>query len=635
MDEFEEKYTYHGDDLGAVWSRQKTTFRVWAPTADRVQVNLYEEGEAGKPDLIDRLELVPSEAGTWITEKTGDLNGIYYTYSVTTGEVSEEAVDPYARSTGVNGNRGMILNLASTDPQGWEQDKRQTLVHATDAIIYELHIRDFSIDESSGIQQKGKYLAFTESNTKTRNGGKTGVDYIKDLGVTHIQLLPSFDYGSVDESVKDSTQYNWGYDPQNYNVPEGSYSSDPYHGEVRVNEYKRMVQALHNHGLGVVMDVVYNHTYNLDFCYNKIVPGYFYRQNEDGSCSDGSGCGNDVATERSMVRKFIVDSVVYWAKEYHIDGFRFDLVGLMDTETMNEIRKALDKIDPFILMYGEGWNLQTVVTRDGVKLATQMNAGLVPRLGMFNDQIRDGLKGSVFEVQEKGYVNGARDKAEIIKDAVLGSRSWSTSPTQTVNYTSCHDNNTLWDKIVSSNPEDCEEDQMKQNLLAAAIVFTSQGMPFIQAGEEMLRTKVREDGTFDSNSFISSDAVNSIKWNRTKEYEKVVHYYKGLMALRKQYKEFRMTTTQEVKRNLTFLKETEENVIAYTIEGESSERIMVVYNPNRHKTQIPLPKGTWKVYVKGETAGTEVLDTLVEKAEAESISCMVLIQKCSYLEKEH
>lgn len=629
-DEFETKYTYEGTDLGANWTKEKTLFKVWAPTASKVSVNLFGSGDANHDDLLETIPMTSDVAGTWVVEKVGDLNGFYYTYSVTIGDETKEAVDPYAKSAGVNGNRGMILDLSSTNPEGWENDQRQTVENSTDAVIYEIHVRDLSVDETSGITKKGKYLGFTETGTTNGNGNKTGLDYIKDLGVTHVQILPTFDYASVDESLTDSNQFNWGYDPKNYNVPEGSYATDPYHGEVRVNEYKQMVQTLHENGIGVIMDVVYNHTYNLDFCYNQIVPGYFYRINEDGSYSNGSGCGNDVATERSMVRKYIVESVRYWAKEYHMDGFRFDLVGLMDTETMNEIRAALDEIDPKIMMYGEGWELGTTVTKDDVKLATWPNAELVPELGMFSDIIRDSLKGTVFNSQMKGYVNGADNMVDAVKDGVLGTQKWLTNSIQAINYTSCHDNNTLWDKIASSNTEDSEEDRIKQNLLAAAVIFTSQGTPFIQAGEEMLRTKVNDDGTFNSNSYQASDEVNSIKWDRADTYQKVYEYYKGLTSFRKEHRGLRMVTKDEVNANLKFMDGTDKNVIAYIIaggaNGETADGIVVIYNPNREETKVTLPDGEWNVYIQGEHAGTEILATVTGTAEVEPISCMVLVQ---------
>ena len=545
-------------------------------------------------------------------------------------ETTTEAVDPYARAVGVNGNRSMVIDLSSTNPEGWENDKRVTPQNITDANIYELHVRDFSIDESSGMQNKGKYLAFTESGTKSASGNVTGLEYIKDLGITHIQLMPVFDYATVDESKLDEAQFNWGYDPKNYNVPEGSYSTDPYKGEVRVNEFKQMIESIHNNGLGVVMDVVYNHTSTTDWCYNKIVPDYCYRKDENDKLCSGSGCGNDIASERAMMRKYIVDSVVYWAKEYHIDGFRFDLVGLTDVDTINAIRAALNEIDPTIMMYGEGWTLATIPSKEGTELCVQSNSGLVPGMGFFSDNIRDGLKGSVFEEAEKGYVTGATDRLDKIKDCVLGTAVWSTNPSQAINYTSCHDNNTLWDKIAISNASDSEEDRLRENLLAAAIVYTAQGVPFIQAGEEMLRTKTNEDGTFNSNSYNATDAVNSLKWDRYKEYADIHDYYKGLMEFRKEHAGLRMVTKEEVDSSITFQDGLDDNVIAYTIaggaNGETSEGMFVVYNPNKAATTVTLPEGNWDVYISGMKAGTTVLSSESGSVSVEPISCMVLVK---------
>ena len=413
----------------------------------------------------------------------------------------------------------------------------------------------------------------------------------------------------------------------NYNVPEGSYSTDPYHGEVRINEFKQMIQALHTNGLGVIMDVVYNHTYTTDWCYERIVPGYCFRHNEDGTYSNGSECGNDVASERAMIRKYLVDSIVYWAKEYHIDGFRFDLVGLIDVETMQAIRAALDKFNPNILLYGEGWSMPTSVSKADTKMSTQANASLLPGMGFFNDNIRDGIKGSVFEYTEKGYVTGATDQMDTIKDCILGTQSWAMNPTQVINYTSCHDNNTLWDKLAISNSEDSKEDRIRQNLLSAAIIYTIPGTPLIQAGEEMLRTKVDENGNFVSNSYKSSDYVNSIKWDRYNEYKEVYEYYIGLNAFRKEHASLRMSTKEEVNSSVDFLENLDENVIGYTITCNASEELLIVYNPNKVETTISLPEGKWDVYIKDMTAGITVLSTVEGNVSVEPISCMVLVKK--------
>ncbi|MGN1456914.1 MAG: type I pullulanase [Acutalibacteraceae bacterium] len=622
--EFEDMYTYDGDDLGATYTKEKTSFRVWAPTADQLYLNLYDEGNGG--EATDLIIMDKDVKGTWVASADGDLNGKYYTYTAVFGNtVNDDIVDPYARTVGVNGKRGMILDLDSTNPDGWNSDERHTYANTTDMSIYELHIRDFSSDPDSGIKNTGKYIAFTETGTTDSNGVPTGIDHLKDLGITTVHILPSYDFGSVDETKLDTPQFNWGYDPVNYNAPEGSYSTDPYHGEVRVNEYKQMVQSLHNAGIGVVMDVVYNHTYNTNYCFNKLVPGYFYRTD-----SNGSGCGNDVASERSMVSKFIVDSVAYWASEYHLDGFRFDLMGLIDTDTMNDVRAALDKIDPSICIYGEGWTMNTNISKE-VSMANQSNASLTPGVGYFSDTIRDAIKGSVFEAEDPGYVNGNLKKAAGIKNGVLGTPSWSPAPTQTITYSSCHDNYTLWDKIASSNPDDSEADRIKQNLLAAAIVYTSQGVPFIQAGEEFLRTKVKDDGTFEHNSYASPDSVNLLDYSRITDYKDVYNYYKGLISFRKAHSAFRMTTNEDVNKYLSFVEDgLDDGVIAYSIDGaannEVAEQIFVIYNPNREATNVTLPDGDWDVYVSGNQAGTTVLSTAKGEVSVEPISATVLVK---------
>lgn len=633
-EEFETEYSYDGNDLGANWTKEATTFKVWAPTADTVSVNLYKEGEAGKDDKTETLEMKKGDKGVWSVEKSGDLNGVYYTYTVKVDGQENEACDPYAKTTGVNGERAMVIDMESTNPEGWEEDKRpNTDLKITDAFIYELQIRDLSADESAGITNVGKYLGLTETGTKTPGGMATGLDHMKELGITHLHLNPVYDYATVDETKLDSSQYNWGYDPKNYNVPEGSYSTDPYHGEVRVEEFKEMVQTLHENGISVVMDVVYNHTYSgEDYCFNQIVPGYFHRIDENGVWSNGSGCGNDVASERAMVSKYIVDSVKYWAEEYHIDGFRFDLVGLTDVDTINAIRAALDEVDPSIIMYGEGWSLDTTPTKENVKLATQTNAEAMPGMALFSDNIRDAVKGSVFEAEEPGYVNGdVIGTYSTIMKAAEGKPGWSADATQVINYTSCHDNLTLWDKINSTSADDTLENRIKQNLLSASIVYTSQGVPFILAGEEMLRSKVKEDGTFDENSYASPDAVNSIKWDSLDdENTKMVYeFYKGLIAFRKAHDSLRMenTTAEQIK---FYGQEEHKGAVVYEIAPEAvgaSGNVFVIYNPFEEDITVTLPEGSWDVYVKGQTAGNEVLETVSGEVSVESISCMVLVKE--------
>ena len=636
--EFETAYTYSGNDLGANWSKDATTFRVWAPTADTVAVNLYKSGDSVVDDLIETIPMTPDANGTWVATKNGDLNGVYYTYKVTLDEKNgkeTEACDPYARATGVNGARAMVIDLDSTNPEGWEEDKNPNAdKNFNDAIIYELHIRDLGTHESSGITNAGKYISLTEHGTTTQGGVSTGVDHMKDLGITHLHILPMYDYGSVDETNLDKEQFNWGYDPVNYNVPEGSYSTDPTKGEVRVKEVKQMVQSLHNDGISVIMDVVYNHVYDAEkFCFNKIVPNYFTRVNSKGEYSNGSACGNDTASERAMVKKYIVDSVLYWATEYHIDGFRFDLVGLIDTETINEVMEAVHAVRPDVVFYGEGWTLGTELTKDGYAMTTQTNSTQVPGFAFFSDTIRDGVRGSVFNTSERGYVSGASNLESVIEDCFLGlSGTWCTTPAQSVNYVSCHDNNTLYDRLQLACPDATEEDLIKMNNLSAAIYMTAQGIPFMQAGEEMLRTKVNPTGGFNENSYNASDEVNNIKWDTLEDevYVDVVDYYKGLIAFIKAHTVIRLTTPEAVEEHVSVVDIEEANVTAFHLtgglEGETADAMYIVFNPNNEAKEITLPEGKWHVCINGENAGTESLEKVSGKVTVDAISALVLVQ---------
>ncbi len=634
-EDFEAAYTYSGDDLGYVYSKDKTSFRVWAPTAEEMYLNRYESGSSGRSDLIEKLEMKADVNGTWTAEVPGDLNGTYYTYTAVIDGRNFESCDPYARSTGINGKRAMVLDLDATDPAGWDSDSNPNAgIGVNDAVIYELHIRDFSVDENSGIENKGKYIAFTEKGTKTPGGNSTGIDYLSQLGITHVHLLPFYDFGSVDESKNLDGQFNWGYDPVNYNVPDGSYSTDPANGAARVNEAKQMVKALHDAGLSVVMDVVYNHVYSAgDFCFNRLVPGYFSRIDSNGNYSNGSGCGNDTASERSMVRKYIVDSVCYWAKEYHIDGFRFDLVGLLDVDTVNEIVREVHKIDPSIILYGEGWSLSTNVTKKDVKLATQVNSALTPGFAYFNDNIRDGLKGSVFNAGERGWISGAAGKETAMAASYMASERWSKDPKQIINYASCHDNLTLFDKLQSSKPGYERQDLIRMNNIAAAFYLTAQGIPFMQAGEEILRTKEKADGTFEANSYSSSDAVNNIKWATLDdpEYKTELEYYKGLLELRRLHSAFRMSDGSLIAAKVTPVTGLDKNVVAFDIsgdvEGEIADRIFVIFNPSEAETTVELPEGKWDICVAGLKAGVTPIRTVDNgKIAVEPISAMVLIQ---------
>ena len=648
---FDEKMAYDGDDLGAVYTKEKTTFKLWAPTASAVTLRLFEQGDGD--NLIEEIPMTQGEKGTWSCEKQGDLNGVYYTYAIKIGNKTNEAVDLYARTTGVNGDRGMVVDLEATNPEGFESETRPAFENATDAVIYELHVRDLSSDPASGIKNIGKFLGMTETGTKNSDGLPTGLDHIKDLGVTHVQILPSYDYATVDETKLDTPQFNWGYDPKNYNVPEGSYSTDPYHGEVRINEMKQMIQALHANGIRVNMDVVYNHTFNIENSwFQKTVPDYYYRK-VGSSYSNASGCGNETASDRAMMRKFMVDSVVYWASEYHIDGFRFDLMAVHDLDTMRAIRAALDEIDPSIMVYGEGWTGGDCAISSGQQ-ALKANMSQVDRVGAFSDDIRDGIKGNVFDALDKGFVNGKEGMEESIKFGVVaatphqqimvskngkGTKSWAGQPGQSINYISCHDNLTFWDKLAISNPDDSEETRIKMNKLGSAIILTAQGVPFFQAGEEMLRSKPSEKSEtgFDENSYCSPDATNSIKWDNKANVIDTYEYYKGLIAFRKAHGALRMTTTPELQNNLAFMTGLEPNVVAYTISGspnqETAEKICVIYNANATPVNVKLPEGTWEICINGTAAGTASIGSAEGSVAVDGISAMVLVQGDSTIVK--
>lgn len=629
-DQFEKMYSYTGHDLGAVWTKEKTVFRVWAPTAISVRVRLYASGTQGTDDLLDQIEMKRDIQGTWVAEKTGDLNGVYYTYLVDRESIVKEACDPYARATGVNGQRAMVIDLSATNPQGWERDRNPHRGESiVDAVIYELHIRDLSMDPSSGISNQGKFLGLTERGTRTPSGEKTGLDHIRSLGVTHVQLLPVFDFGSVDEAWPEVPQYNWGYDPVNYNVPEGSYATDARNGAVRIRELKQAIKALHDAGLSVVMDVVYNHVYDSGrFCFNRIVPGYFSRTTPQGQLSNGSGCGNDTASERSMVRKYIVDSVKYWAEEYHMDGFRFDLAGLLDVDTIHAVMEEVHKTRPDVLFYGEGWNMDTWLTREDCQLASQRNADRMSGFAFFNDFFRDTLKGTVFDNDSPGYVSGAMYLEQQIQACVMGRSDWCSSPRQTINYVSCHDNMTLFDRLAQSAPHAKQRELVCMNKLAAALCMLSQGIPLIQAGEEMLRSKPLPGGGFDENSYRSPDSVNSIKWGNLskKVYRDVRDYYRGLIAFRKEHPALRMRTGQEVLENGLCLKVPHPNVTAFSLRG-AGEELLLVFNPTREKVPFDLPEGEWQVCITGKRAGTKTLAIDRDTVTVEPISAMALVRK--------
>jgi len=623
---FESQYCYAGNDLGAVWTSEKTLFRLWAPTAQSVKVNLYKSGTAGTDDRIEQLEMTADVCGTWLAEKAGDLSGVYYTYSVTLDGSTDEVCDPYARTTGINGNRAMVLDLASTNPAGWAQDSDPNAgKNVTDAVIWEVHVRDFSVDESSGIIHKGKFLGLAEAGTHTPGGVPTGLSHMKALGVTHIHLLPVYDYGFTDESLAEP-QYNWGYDPVNFNVPEGSYSTDPCHGEVRVREMKQMIKTLHDNGLSVVMDVVYNHVYDgLDFCFNRIVPNYFSRVDSKGNWSNGSICGNDTASERTMVRKYIVDSVNYWADEYHIDGFRFDLVGLIDVQTINEIVSTVRAKHPNVIFYGEGWDMPTQLTKADTDLAIQPNSPRMPGFAFFSDTIRDLLRGDIQEEDAPGFVAGKLTDRADLDASFMGMPEWAAQPYQCVNYVSCHDNHTLFDRIALTAPDASREDRIRMNRLAAAFSILSQGTPFFQAGEELLRTKPDGKGGFDENSYRSPDWVNAIKWAdlEKEEYRTNLNYYKGLLTFRAHHSALRLMFRDQVRTVVECVSVSSPYAAVYRV-TDKAEDIFLIFNAASEALEVKLPEGKWTVHIFDSKAGVPALDTVTGTAPAAPISATVL-----------
>ena len=657
MNLLESDYNNYSGKLGVEYSKEKTRFVLWAPNANNVRVVLFGKNEMKYKDAPEKIfDMNRGEKGTWNIEIDGDLDGEFYNYLVTNSGNEREVTDPYAKALGVNGDRGMVVDLKDTDPADFENDERPELSNSVSSIIYEIHVRDFSINENSGISEgkKGKFIGFCEhSTTLPGQYTKTGIDYLRELGITHVHLLPSFDFATVDESRLDIAQYNWGYDPKNYFAPEGSYSTNPYSGKIRIREFKEMVQSLHRLGIRVIMDMVYNHTWkSYDSNLNLVVPGYYYRQDRNGNFSNGSGCGNELASERFMVRKLIVDSVIYWAREYHIDGFRFDLMGLHDIETMKEIRIKLDEIDKTIIMYGEGWtgggtplkSEDSAVKQNIVKFDKMQIAG-------FSDDTRDGIKGHVFNSTEKGFVSGKHGLEETIKYCIVGATgqegidynrviyshfAWANEPYQCINYISAHDNYTLWDKLALSNPEISLNQRISMNKLAAAIILTSQGIPFFQAGEEFLRTKKNEDGSLNHDSYNSNDSINNLEWNRVQQYKDVVEYYRGLIKLRKKYKAFRMGSSEEIKSNLKFLKRGEsfykDNVVAYQISDNSGKifnnKIVVIFNANDEEAFIDLKECGWRVLVNKEKAGIdEIYSVTGNNITVPSKSAYILIKK--------
>lgn len=642
-----DKSAYSGNDLGASYSKKATTFKVWSPNAASVRVNIFEHGSDNEGDagsIMSRAMSLDKTTGVWSVTINGDLLNKYYTYSVTHGKTTKETADVYAKACGVNGQRSMVVDLSTTNPDGWKNDKHVLVKNQTDASVWEISVADFSSSESSGVSEanRGKYLAFTEEGT-TVNGvqgaSSTCVDYLKKLGVKYVQIMPFYDFGSVDESKNIMDQYNWGYDPVNYNCPEGSYSTNPKKGEVRIKECKQMIQALHNAGIGVIMDVVYNHTYTSDSWLQRTVPNYYYRMNNDGTFSNGSGCSNDTASEHLMFRKYMIDSVTYWASEYHIDGFRFDLMGLHDVTTMNSIRTALDNLyadgsGSQILMYGEAWNMATNCD-EGTVLASQKNLKqLSDRIGAFDDTIRDAIKGSTGGTDGAFVQEGSR-RANL-KTGIAGqsdtTTGWANVPSQCVTYASCHDNLCLYDKLVGSvygadgKYRKRYEDLVAMNKLSAAIVITSQGIPFSLGGEEFCRSK---DG--DENSYASSRKENMLDWENVDLYSDVIEYYRGLYKIRDAFAAF-SDSTAATANSLTYLSDVPKGVMGYTINNTESgkwSQMCVIFNGS-DSAQNVTAKGDWVVLADNKTAGLRNIKNVTNSVKVEAHSAVIMVDTKSY-----
>lgn len=642
-----DKSAYSGNDLGASYSKKATTFKVWSPNAASVRVNIFEHGSDNEGDagsIMSRAMSLDKTTGVWSVTINGDLLNKYYTYSVTHGKTTMETADVYAKACGVNGQRSMVVDLSTTNPEGWENDKHVLVQNQTDASVWEISVADFSSSESSGVSEanRGKYLAFTEEGT-TVNGvqgaSSTCVDYLKKLGVKYVQIMPFYDFGSVDESKNIMDQYNWGYDPVNYNCPEGSYSTNPKKGEVRIKECKQMIQALHNAGIGVIMDVVYNHTYTSDSWLQRTVQNYYYRMNNDGTFSNGSGCSNDTASEHLMFRKYMIDSVTYWASEYHIDGFRFDLMGLHDVTTMNSIRTALDNLyadgsGSQILMYGEAWDMATNCD-EGTVLASQKNLKqLSDRIGAFDDTIRDAIKGSTGGTDGAFVQKGSR-RANL-KTGIAGqsdtTTGWANVPSQCVTYASCHDNLCLYDKLVGSvygadgKYRKRYEDLVAMNKLSAAIVITSQGIPFSLGGEEFCRSK---DG--DENSYASSRKENMLDWENVDLYSDVIEYYRGLYKIRDAFAAF-SDSTAATANSLTYLSDVPKGVMGYTINNTESgkwSQMCVIFNGS-DSAQNVTAKGDWVVLADNKTAGLRNIKNVTNSVKVEAHSAVIMVDTKSY-----
>lgn len=590
-----------------LYTPQKTTFNFISPTADQMQVQIYSSADT---DSCMSYDLKKQANDLWSLTIKGDLQGKYYTIrSLQNGEWSEPAPGIFAKAVSVNGERAAIIDMNKTNPQGWAEDKRPQMTDPTDIVVYETHLRDFTMSQNSGITNKGKFLSLTEENTKTTDGLTSGIEHLKELGITHLQILPMFDYGSIDETTLSKGNYNWGYDPINYNVPEGGYSTNPYDPATRIIEAKQMIQALHKAGIRVVMDVVYNHTYNVMGCsLGRVIPKYFYRLNPDGTYANGSGCGNETASEKELMRQFMIESVCYWAEEYHIDGFRFDLMGIHDQETMRQIRAALDKIDPTILVYGEGWAAMTPAY-EYEKLAMKQYTHFMPRVGAFSDDIRNALIGSPFD-HERGFASGNNSSRNAVCFGLVGGidykenqygEGWSGQPMQHVSYITCHDNYCLRDRIEVSAKDETQDTQIRMNKLAQTAVLVSQGMTFIYGGEELYRTKLGID-----NSYQSPDSINTIPWENKLKYNDLYEYYRQIIQIRHHHKALRLGSAELVNKHVEFLPTENNSLIIYRIYDvnplDNAKSIIVLLNGSKETIEAAIPQGDYSVLAEDAKA---------------------------------
>lgn len=614
------------------YTPESTRFEVWAPTADSVCVDLY-RGD----NLVDQLDMHPYDDGLWQAEAAGDRRGEYYAFRVKCGgKWLAPTAGIFARAVSVNGDRGAIVDMRATDPEGWADDRAPQMRAPSGIVIYEMHYRDMTAHASAGCDCGGKYVAMTQRGTRSAEGLATCLDHLCELGVSHVHLLPTADFGSIDESIAGSDAYNWGYEPKNYNVPEGSYSTDAADPELRILQFKQMVAAMHAAGLRVVMDVVYNHTTDTGRCgFELTVPGYFYRMTPDGGLTNGSGCGNETASEREMMRKFIVESLEYWVEEYHIDGFRFDLMAIHDIETMNLIRSRLSAIDPSILLYGEGWAASDPAY-DAELLALKRNTHRMPGIAAFSDDMRDALRGKL-DCSAGGFIHGVGGNAEAVMFGIAGGiehpdisyheAAWAAEPTQHISYVSCHDDHCLRDRLEIISPEADEQELLRMDKLAQTAVFTSQGIPFIFCGEELYRTKQHV-----GNSYNSPDAINAIDWGLKSRHADLCDYYRGLVAMRRAHPAFCLGSAEAVRRHLEFLPSDNECVVAFRLKDidsvDSARSIVVVLNGSRERAEVAIPEATYLTVARdGRFCDDNTAPQRTGVASAEPVSATVMIEK--------